>query len=238
MDDIRGYHSAVLYLNKMYVIGGVIHKYKNSGEPLQFPSNKQYCSNSTILEYDIYLQTWNTCQVKGSPPGSLENTTVVLHENVIYLFGGWSGKQHLNCIYGLNLSTMNWSEIEVDGKIPTPRAGHTMNRLDEGRFFVFGGQGRKKLFENEFDLKSFVCSEKYLNDVYNNQSFVFNLKELKWRSIETLQESSVALKACVTPSPRAYHACTVTNGAVYLYGGRNTESGIFLNLNISFWFLC
>ena len=222
-----GYHSSIICNEKLYVIGGVSAIYAGDQKQKPFPQEKIYRSLRTIHYYDFQNGGWSCVESTGdSPPIGNENFPIALWDGKLFLFGGWTGSSHINSMWSLDLVTFEWREIlyPVDSMRPTPRAGHTMDLISQNSLLVFGGQGDKGSEANEFPLVLLNESEKYANNVYNNQSLIFDLITCKWKEI-------CSEKHDMRPEPRAYHSsCSSTDGRfLFLFGGRNRESGI-LNL--------
>uniref|UniRef100_A0A7M5VGE2 Uncharacterized protein n=1 Tax=Clytia hemisphaerica TaxID=252671 RepID=A0A7M5VGE2_9CNID len=217
-----GYHSSVVYNQKLYVVGGVSAVYESQKQKV-FPQEKTYRSFRKIHFFDFQNGRWSCEESNGVfPPMGIENFSIALWEGKLFIFGGWTGSSHSNGMWSLDLANLEWREIAypVDSIRPTPRAGHTLNLISQNSLLLFGGQGNRESEANEFSLNSLEESEKYSNDVYNNQSLIYDLITCKWREI-------CSEKHAIRPPPRAYHSCcSSTDGRfLFLFGGRNCESG-------------
>jgi N-acetylneuraminic acid mutarotase len=106
------------YNNKLYLYGGV-------GSDVN--SNSGYLSD--IWEYNPATNNWmwsNGSNLVGQPlnfiflgngiadPGNRFNQTTWLHENFVYLFGGNSNLGLLNDTWKYNLSTKEWSPLNIN----------------------------------------------------------------------------------------------------------------------------
>ena len=238
-----GYHSNFVYNNKYYVLGGVSAEYEirkfdtnyNSPQQKTFPRHKTYTSWKIIYAFDIEKGRWSRYETRGTSfPDRLENTGIVIRNNSLVVFGGWSGAKHTNRMWRLDLVSLEWREEILDIKQirPTPRAGHSLNLVDSGKtMLLFGGQGNRAIEANEFPIYDVKESEKYKDDIYNNQSFLYDFESSSWIEVGTRPHSQVMSSTKNThpmrPPPRAYHSCTGVGGdnLLLVFGGRNCEQG-------------
>ena len=232
-----GYHNNFVYKNKYYVIGGVSAEYDKQGTQKKFPQSKTYNSWTFLHVYDLndsniigFSSCWSRVKTSGiSCPDRLENTAIVVRNDTLVVFGGWTGNEHTNRMWSLDLVTFKWQEIFFDQPKmrPSPRAGHTMNLVNGGNSIIlFGGQGDRVTKSNEFQMRDKKQSVKYDHDIYNNQTLLYDFISDSW----TLQEDDMSRHTLSlrprTPSPRAYHSCTgVGDYLLFLFGGRNSEIG-------------
>lgn len=93
-----------------------------------------------LYVFDTTTLKWMkpTIQSKRVPGGRSGHKMVYLN-NHLWLFGGIdSHGTYLNDIYTLNLTKWQWSSVPIDGKMPAPRAFHSMDVL-KTKIAVFGG---------------------------------------------------------------------------------------------------
>lgn len=93
-----------------------------------------------IYVFDTTTLKWMkpTIQSKRVPGGRSGHKMVFLH-NLVWLFGGIdSHGTYLNDIYTLNLEKWQWSSVPISGKMPAPRAFHSMDVL-KTKIAVYGG---------------------------------------------------------------------------------------------------
>ena len=57
----------------------------------------------------------------------------------LFRFGGYDGRHYLNDTWSFDISTRKWTELQCNGSIPSPRAGHAAVLVDDV-MYVFGGQ--------------------------------------------------------------------------------------------------
>jgi len=245
-----GYHISVVCDRKLYVIGGVNAVYDDSDDTNSrinqqipysgsdsntwrvrhqkaFPEHKMYNLLRHIYIYDCQHCSWSVNEISGHTNcfvKGIENSATLVHNQKLYVFGGWTGRTHSNRMLSLDLLTYDISEIafKENSLIPTPRAGHTMNSINRHEFLVFGGQGDGVNKASEFPLKIAVESEKYEHDVYNAQLLLFDCDTLEWTLLQEFER-----ERCISPSARAYHSCTRVKEKLFMFGGRNRESGNF-----------
>lgn len=117
-------HSAVAVNSRIFYFGG-------------FDGQKRL---KDLYVFDTTTLKWMrpTIQSKRVPGGRSGHKMVYLN-NLLWLFGGIdSHGTYLNDIYTLNLVKWQWSSVPIAGKMPAPRAFHSMDVL-KTRIAVFGG---------------------------------------------------------------------------------------------------
>lgn len=220
-DQERGYHIAVARQKKLYIFGGVKCVFDEDRTRKEFPKCKSYIPLTYVDVYDLADESSGSpVRRKTNISTNLENAACCIYGNAIFMFGGWDGRTHLGEMRMFNLETFLWEEIfpsMQDAKIPTARAGHSMVVTYNGQFFLFGGQGPASKKPEEFEITEFFQSDKYSNDLFNNQSLLYHPQENTWRCLTP---------ANTPPSPRAYHSCVAVRELIFLYGGRNSTKGM------------
>ena len=142
---------------------------------------------------------------KPNAPPPRSSHTAVVHEDHMYVFGGWEMVVPKNDLYSLDLRTMKWrcihgddlSIVESDGTVsskPSPRRAHT-SFLYKNEMFVFGGASRHRSQDVE-------CQ--------TNRIHTFNLTTEMW--------SSKAVSGDI-PCPRSRCDGVGYNNEFYLSGG-------------------
>jgi hypothetical protein len=64
----------------------------------------RYRHNDT-WSFDISTRKWTELQCTGSIPSPRSNHAAVLVDDIMYVFGGWSGETFLDDLYALQLSS-------------------------------------------------------------------------------------------------------------------------------------
>jgi N-acetylneuraminic acid mutarotase len=113
-------HTATLYQDKIYVIGGY------NGSEL----------NTTY----IYTITSNTWSQGTNVPIGMHNHAATLYQDKIYVIGGWSGYE-LNTTYIYDITNNTWS---TGRDIPITLSQHTAT-LYQDKIYVIGGYNGKTL---------------------------------------------------------------------------------------------
>jgi dynein heavy chain len=102
----------------------------------------------------------NTTNLESSigAPSPRANSSCVLYEGKIYLFGGHGGLSYsriaYNDLYSFDLETETWEKIVPSNNAPDGRGGHSTFASD-GKIFVYGGWNSEMQFNNvmQFDLE-------------------------------------------------------------------------------------
>jgi N-acetylneuraminic acid mutarotase len=238
--DARHNHSAVVYLDSMYVFGG-------SGDN---------GFNCPFIRFDFIKNTWDDVVCENLPPMRHGHTCSVFNDKM-YLFGGhftdFDGKRStrtfFNDLHSYDISKSVWKEIQYGGDIPIGRSWHSATVLNES-LVIFGGfrmEDRREEYFNDlfifdfhsekmqrFEVKSIVARNRHSScvvgdnriviiggnylqfhqDVFLNDSFVV--------TIDTKSTYKVTCQKCVTRVilPKlSNHAVVSYKGGFLMYGG-------------------
>ncbi|GJQ09451.1 hypothetical protein GpartN1_g1242.t1 [Galdieria partita] len=154
-------HTAVVYKNKMYVLGG-----------FQFANDKN-AAVTDLVALNLENMTWNLELMSGSFPEGLQAHKAVVVNDSMYIFGGkireqpsggnvlqssisdmvWSYRFNVNC----------WSAIECEGVYPKARQLHgacvVNNSERKYSLIVYGGVDRLKdtYYNDIWELEGIDC---------------------------------------------------------------------------------
>lgn len=132
-------------------------------------------TNATLFGFEAQSNLWELIRVKAAdnnaeniPQGSDEHTAVV-HEDNMYIFGGFIDGDRVDCVYRFNFKSGEWQQLlTAAGEAkPSARAGHTsvVAKDETGAYmYVFGGK------DNE---------DNKLNDLWR-----LNLETEKWEVVK------------------------------------------------------
>jgi N-acetylneuraminic acid mutarotase len=120
----RHSHSAVVYLNSLYIFGGYSGSYM-----------------SDLHEFDFTLSRWTPVPASGRRPRARYRATCCVHRNYLLLYGGHDGTRHLSDTFVFNFENQTWSALITEGILPTPRDSH-ISVMHDNSMFVFGGECR------------------------------------------------------------------------------------------------
>ena len=111
-----------------------------------------YNEKRSFNDYHVFnttSSTWWKIDTHGCIPSLREKATLTkVTQDILvhfggYAFGGDRGKeQNFNDLSILNLATMDWKNIEVEGELPAPRSSHTANAY-RSSLYIFGGVFRQ-----------------------------------------------------------------------------------------------
>jgi len=120
----RTSHSAVFYQNKMYVFGGF--------------SGEEYLND--LFEFDIETETWTDISslYKGDVPSARSRFCAAVHDNCMYVLGGWNKVGYFNDFYAYNFDTRVWTNV-TNFKYKVPSISQYSLASDGNFFYVFGG---------------------------------------------------------------------------------------------------
>lgn len=115
-------HSAVVYGNKMYVLGG-----------FQFVNDKNMAVTD-LVTLNLENMTWNLELMNGCIPECLQAHKAVVVNDSMYIFGGkireqapggnsWQSSLS-NVVWRYRFSINSWSLVECEGSLPKARQLH------------------------------------------------------------------------------------------------------------------
>ncbi|XP_069671487.1 kelch domain-containing protein 2-like isoform X2 [Periplaneta americana] len=211
----RSGHIAVMYKNWLIVWGGYVdHMQETSTSQIQ----SAYHYTDELWIYDCLSELWERVLTKGDIPPRNSGSCGVLHEDCLYIFGGFHGQTepgsmdgNSNQLFRLHLCTMTWEWLHPTGEQPTPcdkLAGWVYNN----KLYFFGGFGPQPDFGAPF--QHVVDPSTELSGWprgWNNQLVVYNPATDEWEWPRTRG---------TIPSPRAAHAADITGHKVFVFGGR------------------
>jgi len=121
----------------------------------------------------------------------------------VYVFRGGNGREYLNDLHALSVTSLEWKRVETTGAIPQQRANHSSAILEEtGELFIFGGwNGTERL-----------------NDIH-----ILDTATSNW---------TFPRIGGILPHPRAGMTLTALRGRLYLFGGSGTSAKCFQDLQI------
>jgi len=172
----------------------------------------------------------------------IKNHTATLVDDHILVFGGYNGHSNSNDLYDFDCKTLKWKKVQVSGKIPKGRNGHTATYAD-GKLFVVGGWlGAGPLAASDLYVLDLANNVWLKPETYGNPPgacnmhttdyvkelrslFVFRggdgrryLNELHILNIDTLTWSQ-GITNGPAPAPRANHSSALIGTNLYIFGG-------------------
>ena len=131
-----------------------------------------------------------------------------LHQDSLFIFGGYDGSRRINEFLEFNLQQKMWRMIELDGQGPSPRdrflfvfvfltcffSPRHISVVHNGCFYVFGG------FNGSSRVNDFYCCD-------------LTHRNFAWSLVQTATESDAP------PSPRHSHSAVVHDGKMFVFGG-------------------
>ena len=119
----RVFPSAVVHADSLYIFGG--HDggvYRND-----------------LLVFNLETRAWQLdLELGGSGPSPRDAHAAVVHDQWMYVFGGYDSKRYLNDFHRFHFESSTWGNVTFGGGAPSPRGGHTAV-VHTGEMLVFGG---------------------------------------------------------------------------------------------------
>ncbi|KAG8437942.1 hypothetical protein GDO86_008580 [Hymenochirus boettgeri] len=113
------YHSCSLFRGELFVFGGVFPR------PNPEPDG---CSNSLYI-FDPQHEIWYQPIVLGKMPTPRSGHSACLLGRELYIFGGWDTPVCYSDLHVLDLGLMEFSPVDVQGCLPTPRCHKNLDLL-------------------------------------------------------------------------------------------------------------
>ncbi|KAK7695007.1 hypothetical protein QCA50_002195 [Cerrena zonata] len=197
----------------------------------------------------------------GDSPGPRCGHTGVLYWNSLIVWGGETRRNPSDsgpldkAVYILDLETLEWHRIAVEGESPEARSGHVAAVVDK-KMYMFGGQsGDGRMLEDLWVLHLTKCDVDYtarwyqVEPVSNGPPALMNASWAKHNEWELILFGGTddqysyndiwifSAPSCTwekigctgsIPIPREGHGAAVTGDTMYVFGGRAPD-GKFLN---------
>jgi N-acetylneuraminic acid mutarotase len=164
-----------MYNNKMYLYGG----------------SQGLNSNGTLYSLDLTTNLWEPIRTKAhqgfddNMAPECDEHTAILHEDFMYIFGGFVNGDRTNITYRFNFKASEWHGVPTGDTKPCARAGHSAVMVDgpNPHMYIFGGKDN---------------NDKMLNDMWR-----LNLTTHTWEKVN-YDESAAS-----TPRGRQGHSMAV-----------------------------
>eukprot|EP00667_Euglena_gracilis_P003526 EG_transcript_3537 len=179
----RGGHTAVAWKNNCMVVHG------------GWDVGNVYYDCTYILHTDVWH--WEQVKVTSSfkPVGRVGHTSVLHHDNTMFIFGGYGTDGYFDDLIGLNLSSGEWKMMEVVGDVRPCQRTFSSMEIVGNNILLFGGSN---------------------HDIEMNDVMLFNTEAHSWETVECPGQA---------PDGRFAHVSCMYNHKVYLYGGIVRGSG-------------
>ena len=181
MPPTRFGHSVELVGSRMFVFGG-----KGEAGALR-----------DMHFLDLIEWTWVVVNATTASPSPRFNHASALVGRKIVIHGGWDGHHTcMNDMWVFDTESFMWLQPRTAGLAPTPRYGHTLTLLMDGRILCFGG----------------IAIENDVPQYYN---------DLRQLDTETMKWSKPRTGGIVTPSGRFGHSLTPSplDSRLIIFGG-------------------
>ena len=195
----RHQHTMVVLNDKIYIFGGY---------GINSVGVNSWLNDFYEIDIEQSTSTELTITITGTLPTKRHQHTMVVLNNKIYIFGGFSGINgvfsNFNNFYEIDIEQSTSTELTITGTLPSARNEHTMVVLNN-KIYIFGGFGGT-----------------HLNNFYK---------------IDIEQSTSTELNISGTlPTARKEHTMVVTmDNKIYIFGGYGRNSnGVFSYLNDSY----
>jgi len=183
-------HTAVKHNDKIHIFGG--HNTETDSQRFSEVKND-------LFSFDIKKKTWEKCSFRNLPAKT--EHSAILHDDKLWMFGGYSGNSFSNLLFMINFSTQQCNLIKTTGELPNGRSAH-VGAVFGKKYYVFGG---------------------WDGAVQYNDIFALKLDTLVWAKIPTEIENS--------PHPRCSHTVAVSNSrkSMFIFGGYGGKVRNYLN---------
>jgi len=120
----RTSHSAVVYNNCMYVFAGY--------------SGEKYLND--LHEFNFETETWTDLSQNcgGKPPAPRSRFCAAVHEDTMYIIGGWNKVGYYADIFTFNFQSRIWTQI-LNKSFEAPRISQCSVVIQDDILYIFGG---------------------------------------------------------------------------------------------------
>eukprot|EP00250_Pteridium_aquilinum_P011672 c20230_g1_i1 orf=342-2390(-) len=109
-------------------------------------SKRRLLNDLNIL--DLETMTWDAVEAVGIPPTPRsDHTATVQAGRYLLIFGGGSHSTCYNDLHVLDLDSMEWSQPQPQGALPTARAGHAGVKVGDSWYIIGGGDNKSGISE-------------------------------------------------------------------------------------------
>ena len=163
---------------------------------------------------------WKELNSASRMPAIRANTqSFVFKENMYLFLGSGAGISRTNEVWRYNLVNNKWSIYPCKGDTPVERDGHTVTYIGNGKFVVYGGQG--KPYENEKSEKLIdrvSIKTWYIRELYNSM-YILDANDPTIGIWTRCSEDGVA------PMPRRGHTMTYFSTSLLNYSNKSGHTG-------------
>jgi len=155
-DPAKGYHTAEIFGNKIYVFAGVDDKNTLLNE---------------LWSLDLENFRWTKCEQKGNIPSPRLGHASAIIDNKMYIFGGRTNikpLERMNDLFCLDLDNLHWSQVHYSGEESYLSSGMTLTQ-HRGLLYIFGGKKGPRRFSGRLfsvDLKKNEVKENRVKNKY------------------------------------------------------------------------
>lgn len=105
-----------------------------------------------LIRFDVKDKSWGRAFATGNPPIARYHHSAVVHENSMFVFGGYTGDIHSNSnlankndLFEYKFQTGQWVDWKFIGKTPVPRSAHGAAVYDNKLWIYAGYDGNARL---------------------------------------------------------------------------------------------
>ncbi|KAH7425329.1 hypothetical protein KP509_11G049400 [Ceratopteris richardii] len=109
-------------------------------------SKRRLLNDLNIL--DLETMTWDAIEAVGTPPSPRSDHSATVQEGrYLLVFGGGSHSTCFNDLHVLDIDSMEWSQPQTQGIVPTARAGHAGVKVGDSWYIIGGGDNKTGISE-------------------------------------------------------------------------------------------
>jgi hypothetical protein len=158
-----------------------LRRTQNQADETQLYPSCGFVGMARVTREVEYSLQWRPVEMRSLRlPSIRSNAAATMIKSDLILFGG-KGSSQFNEIWKFSSSNSLWEPIEAHGEdIPLPRDGHSLTKISETEFVIFGGQGHvmgSKVYEKQTENGKAKCLSirKLFDDFYS-----FDCETLTW----------------------------------------------------------
>lgn len=127
-----------------------------SGDHMYLFSGQSGAKTSNCLfRFDFKTYNWSKIASNyllsgsNSPPERRSGHIMVVHENMLYIYGGVLGNSFFHDIYSFDLDSKNWTQISMNNQLQPSGRSFLSAAVQDDHLYVFGGNGDQNARSNQ-----------------------------------------------------------------------------------------
>lgn len=198
----RHSHSAVVFLDSMYVFGGYDGSYRSDFHAFQFSTG-----------------VWRQVLGHGDIPRARYRGTCVVCAGSMILHGGHDGTRHLQDTHIFDFNIQSWSTLVTEGPIPSPRDSHVAVIFGKSMFLYGGSTGSAMGDFHELKLEFRRVWSPVVLSGTKGAAAAYRSSRSSTQTPLPVMDGDSTEQVVISPGARFCHVGVVYENSFYIFGG-------------------